>query len=179
MTRAKPTSDRSWAFRLTQCYPLDRIGSALTRTSAAAYTSPPTHFPGVGPMPARKTWRLGTTFVAGLLLFTVASEGGYPQVPPPAPPTMEPVAPPLPANHVVRAPVPHQQAPTVEQLLDQITAIRSQKAELEKREQAMVAALRAKLAAQKERLTKLGIAEKAPAPRAQADELPPPIVPSN
>jgi hypothetical protein len=127
-------------------------------------------------MPTRKTRRLAVTLVAGVLLFTVASEGGYPQVPPPAVPTLEPVAPPLPASHVARIPAVQQQAPTVEQLLDQITAIRAQKAELEKREQAIVGALRTKLAAQKERLTKLGIAEKAPTPRAQADELPPPIV---
>jgi hypothetical protein len=141
-------------------------------------------------MPTRKTWRLAITLVAGLILFTVASEGGYPQtLPPPVQPTLEPVAPPLPASPVTNAPkfayvarVPQPvstvQPPTVEQLLDQITAIRTQKAELEKREQAIVGALRLKLAAQKERLTKLGIAESAPAPRPQVEDVPPPVIPA-
>jgi hypothetical protein len=126
-------------------------------------------------MPTRKTWRPGLVLLAAFVLLVVTSEDGYPQAPLPVP-TIAPPMPSLPANHVALAPVPHQQAPTVEQLLDQITAVRAQKAELEKREQALVGTLRMKLAAQKERLTKLGIAESAPSPRPLVGDVPPPVI---
>lgn len=140
-------------------------------------------------MRTRKPWRLGIILLAAPLLLAITGEGGYPQAPPitpSTPPIVPQPAPPYPivsASSVLTAPVltasaTVQQPPTVEQLLDQITTIRTQKAELEKREQALVSTLRMKLAAQKERLTKLGIAENAAAPRTQVDDVPPPVIPS-
>jgi len=60
------------------------------------------------------------------------------------------------------APAPPQPK-TVDQLIDDLTELRRQKAELEKKEEAVVKQLRDRLKQQKDRLSKLGI-EPTPVP---------------
>jgi hypothetical protein len=129
-------------------------------------------------MAVRNLWLLG----GGLAACLVLSGDGYPQQPPqpvpapvpqqlppdPAPPAISPVAP---------APAPAAAPePTVDQLLDRLTELRRQKAELEKQEQATVKQLRDKLKAQTERLEKLGIApdpKNVPVPDGPVPAIPP------
>ncbi|HVK15154.1 MAG TPA: hypothetical protein VM597_40820 [Gemmataceae bacterium] len=103
----------------------------------------------------------------GLAACLVLCGNGYPQQPPPAPtspslpaPVAAPDLAPSVFTPVVPAPTP---GTTVDQLLDRLTELRRQKAELEKQEQLVVKQLRDRLKAQTERLEKLGIA---PEPKA-------------
>jgi hypothetical protein len=78
---------------------------------------------------------------------------------------VEPVPVPAPIAPVVPAPTP---GTSVDQLLDRLTDLRRQKAELEKQELLLVKQLHDKLKAQTERLEKLGLAPeplKPPLPR--------------
>lgn len=97
--------------------------------------------------------------LAGLLTWTAYGAGQLPEreptrvpptaVDPPAvPPPSVPPPPPVP-------PAP----PTMDQLIDTLTEIRAKKAELEKQEQATIAAIQERLRTQRERLNKLGVGE--------------------
>lgn len=103
-----------------------------------------------------------------LLVCVLVGGGGYPQAPPdPIPAPGLPGIPAPQAGVVSSGPVasiPQAPAPrTVDQLIDTLSELRRQKAELEKKEQAVTAELREKLKEQRERLSKLGI-EPAPVP---------------
>jgi hypothetical protein len=120
-------------------------------------------------MAVRNLWLLG----GGLAACLVLSGDGYPQQPPQLP---VPVAPPdpTPLTPLVPAPAPTPpREPTVDQLLDRLTDLRRQKAELEKQEQVTVKQLRDKLKAQTERLEKLGVAPESkdvpPAPNVKTE----------
>ena len=105
-------------------------------------------------MAVRNLWLLGGSLAACLAL----CGNGYPQQPPGTTPVPAlPVLDPAPSAIMPVAPAPAP-TPTVDQLLDRLTELRRQKAELEKQEQATVKQLRDKLKAQTERLEKLGIA---------------------
>ena len=64
--------------------------------------------------------------------------------------------------------------PSVDQLLDKLEALRSQKAELEKQEQELLKIVRQKLVKQSDRMGRLGIANTDPAvvPKPQVPKLP-------
>lgn len=100
------------------------------------------------------------------LLVCVLAGGGYPQAPSDPIPVPGPTVPGIPAPQIVAPPTaaPAPAPKTVDQLIDNLTELRRQKAELEKKEQAVTAELREKLKAQRERLSKLGI-EPAPIPQ--------------
>ena len=55
-------------------------------------------------------------------------------------------------------------AATIDQLMDQLERLRAQKAELDRQEKATIEKLQEAVAKQKDRLTKLGVVEPAPAP---------------
>ena len=98
-----------------------------------------------------------------MLACLVLCGDGYPkQDPLPAPATAPVLPQPLPPDSAPRAVPPPTLAPapseTVDLLLDRLTDLRRQKAELERQEQLLVKQLRDKLKAQAERLEKLGIA---------------------
>jgi len=86
--------------------------------------------------------------------------GDGPAVVQPTPAVVQPTPPPAPP-------------PTVDVLIEQLTKLRAEKAELEKREQAVVKALREKLQEQKARLAKLGINEPPPVEKPTAVEVSP------
>jgi hypothetical protein len=76
--------------------------------------------------------------------------------PPPAPgPNIPPVSPPLATPPVIPTPPP---PPTLDQLLDQLEQVQTQKAELAKREESLRQIIRKKLDEQDQRLKKLGLA---------------------
>ena len=122
----------------------------------------------------RTVRRLGVVLVVCTL---VGVAGGQP--PPVAnfgggqPPVLE-----IPTPVLESVPVAKQPAPTVDQLIEQLVAVRKEKAELEKREQAVIKALQDKLRDQKEKLDKLGILPGAPneAPRIPETSLPVPAI---
>jgi hypothetical protein len=100
---------------------------------------PPPAFPGVTP---------GIAPPPGVSIFPAVG----PNLPSPFPTSPTPVATPAPA------PAPE---PPVDQLLDQLERVQVQKAELEKKEKELKAAVLKKLQQQTERLNKLGVAPKA------------------
>jgi hypothetical protein len=107
-------------------------------------------------MAVRNLWLLG----GGLAACLVLCGDGYPkQDPLPAPATALPQ--PLPPDSAPRAVAPPTLAPapveTVDLLLDRLTELRRQKAELERQEQLLIKQLRDKFKALTERLEKLGI----------------------
>ena len=103
----------------------------LTAVAAAAYTQsqPPT----VPPLPSPQ---VVPSDVAAPLTPTVRAGQSIP-------PQVVPVAP---------------KEPTVDEMLDSLEKLRAQKAEIEKREQELVAAIRRKIEKQSERLERLGVA---------------------
>ena len=105
--------------------------------------------------------RLPAVLVAASLL--AIGGVGYSQVPQPGaiPPPGVPLLPvPQPS------PPPPLPEPTVEQMLDSLEALRVQKAELEKKEQEMVASINKKIDKQRERMKKLGLEKPPVAPPA-------------
>lgn len=110
-----------------------------------------------------------TLALVGCALFACVLVG-YSQVP--APPASGITAPGVVSIPKIDPPVAYMtvsvpQSPppkTVDQLISDLTELRRQKAELEKKEQAVAAELRLKLKEQQTRLTKLGI-EPTPAPQ--------------
>src|SRR5437773_1848755 len=118
-------------------------------------------------MAVRNLWLLG----GGLAACVLMCGDGYPQQPP------GPALPAIPPPAVPAAPAPPPST-TVEQLIDRLTELRKQKAELERREQLTIKELRDKLRAQSERLAKLGIAPEPPAPaEGKGEPLPGPVTP--
>src|SRR5437763_5743531 len=110
--------------------------------------------------------------VAVLVLPAVAAvaytQSQPPAVPPlPSPPVVQ-QADPAPPPAAIRPPegriIPPQSVPvapkepTVDEMLDSLERLRAQKAEIEKREQELVAAIRRKIEKQAERLERLGVA---------------------
>ena len=94
--------------------------------------------------------RLPTLLVAvSLLAIAGVGHTQQPIVVPPSP-GIPPIEPPVPA-------VPPKAEQTLDQMLDALEALRVQKAELEKKEHAMVEAINKKLDTQTERMKKLGI----------------------
>jgi hypothetical protein len=95
-------------------------------------------------------------------------------VPPGASPPGIPAANPIPAG--LPSPVPVQNAPveaapkpddmSIDQLIDAVEQIRTQKADLEKKEQAMLKTLRTKAAKQKERIDGLDVGQPPAVPTA-------------
>lgn len=110
--------------------------------------------------------RLGRP-VSVLLLGGLIAVAAVGQTPPPAPADpLLPSPPPIPVAVEAPRPAPLPQnippqavpaVPTVDQLLDQLADLRKQKEELDRKEQAVVKALKDRLASQTERLRKLGV----------------------
>ncbi len=98
--------------------------------------------------------------------------------PTPLPPPSLPVASAIPkldsTPPIFTPPIAVPPEPSVDQLLDKLEALRSQKAELEKQEQELLKVVRQKLAKQSDRMGRLGIANTDPAvvPKPQVPKLP-------
>jgi len=110
------------------------------------------------------------TTLAVLVLVVVAVSTVYTQ-PPPAIPTPE--SPAVPAAPTLHASQPKERS--VNELLDEIQQIRVRKAELEKKEQLLVAEVRKLVAQQADRLNKMGLGVQALPPSelvAPATDLP-------
>jgi hypothetical protein len=96
------------------------------------------------------------TSIAVLVLLVVAVGTVYTQTPPPVEPQSSP--PGLPSSLAPNVPaIPQPKETTLDELLDQIEKVRAQKAELEKKEKALMAEARKLLDKQLERLNKLGL----------------------
>lgn len=105
-------------------------------------------------------WLAGGVVLAGLLTWTGLGAGQLPPDREPArgaqrPPSNDPPAVATPSVPPLTPPAP----PTMDQLIDTLTDIRAKKAELEKQEQATIAAIQERLRMQRERLNKLGVGE--------------------
>jgi hypothetical protein len=133
--------------------------------------------------------RRSALLVTGLLVLAAVGAAQVPPSPggPPVPalppgektfgPSADPVAPPhslpldpaatrIPSPNVPPAAAPPRPAePTVEQMIEALERLKAQKADLDRQEQAIKEALAKKLAAQGERLRKLGVGEKADEPK--------------
>jgi hypothetical protein len=124
-------------------------------------------------------WRFGGGLLACLTACAVVHSQQAPGggTPPAAPPSYEslPATPSIPAPTPAVAPAPKRQ--TVEELIAAVKAVRAKKAELDRQEQALTAALRMRVAEQGKQLAELGIAPKAePAPQvAPTPGVPPPV----
>jgi hypothetical protein len=123
----------------------------------------------------------------GILLGGLVAAVAVGQPPPPPAASVSPLLPSvgLPAGSpqaiLIQGSLPVPAAPavekpqTVDQLLDELAAVKAQKEELERKEKAIVAALQERLLAQRERLKKLGIeaAKPAAAVAPTATQMPP------
>jgi hypothetical protein len=102
-----------------------------------------------------------------VLLATVGTV--YTQAPPPIPAT-EGIAPQsLPATPTVGSAASAPKERSINQLLDEIQTIRAQKAELERKEQALKAEVRKLVEQQNERLSKMGLGAPVQPPPAAVD----------
>jgi hypothetical protein len=97
------------------------------------------------------------TTLAVLVLLVVAAGTVYTQAPAGIPAPENPALPNVPVTAQPPAPTSPLKERSLNQLLDDIQQIRVQKAELEKKEQALIAEVRKLLAQQSDRLNKLGL----------------------
>ncbi|MBO0697316.1 MAG: hypothetical protein J2P46_02875 [Zavarzinella sp.] len=118
------------------------------------------------------SWRLALVPVASVFLLTAGSGQG--QAPPPDVPPLPDIGP----APLARPMVPQATAPvSVEDLMNQLERLRKEKAEIEKRERAVLQQLKERLKQQGERLSKMGIAVTPPSPGPDTKDVGLPLVP--